>query len=137
MGSGIFGSLGISASGMSAQRARMDMIAANIANKDTTRTAEGGPYKAQHVTFQSQLAANGRPSGVAVSSIVEDNNFRTEYQPDHPDADATGYVRLPNVDVVSEFSDLLAAQRSYQLGSNVVQATRSMLNRALDLLSNR
>ena len=111
-------SFDISASGISAQRARMDVIANNIANADSTRTPEGGPYRRQRVTFRTvfeQAAANKSvPAGVTVESVTADpTDFVTVYDPGHPDADANGIVKKPNVNVVEEMVDMISATRAY------------------------
>lgn len=127
---GVFRTLGISASALTAQRARLDAIVANLANRETTRTPEGGPYKAQHVVFRA--TSDG---GVVVDRIIEDSNFLTVHDPTHPDADADGNVLLPNVDLVSEMTDMVGTQRSYQTQTQVISTTRSMFTRALSILS--
>lgn len=125
---------GITGSALAAQRARIEATTANIANANTTRTPEGGPYKAQHVVFSSAFGADGKPAGVAVSGVVTDNTTITVHDPGHADADEDGNVLMPNVDTVSEITDLIEAQRAYQLNTNVFQVTRGMFARALDIL---
>jgi flagellar basal-body rod protein FlgC len=143
---GLLHSLQISASALMAQRLRMDVIANNVANQNTTRTAQGGPYKHQSVTFEEQRAGApfrdvlGRATGasqgggVRVRAIREDETpARRVHDPKHPDADADGYVLLPNIDVVSEMTDLVSARRAYEASVTVLQATKSLALRALDL----
>lgn len=135
---GSFSSFDISASGISAQRARMDVIANNIANADSTRTPEGGPYRRQKVTFQSvyQQAAGNRAiaSGVAVQSVTEDpTDYRMVYDPGHPDADQTGYVKMPNVNVVEEMVDMISATRAYEANVTAMNATKSMVASGIEL----
>ena len=145
---GLMHSLQISASALMAQRLRMDVIANNVANQTTTRTAGGGPYKHQSVTFEEQRAgapfrdALGRASersggaggGVRVRAIVDDDSpARRVHDPKHPDADADGYVLLPNIDVISEMTDLVSARRAYEASVTVLNATKSLALRALDL----
>ena len=142
---GLIQSLRTSASALMAQRLRMDVIANNVANMNTTRTAAGGPYRRQTVTFSEQgrevpfrdflghASGRGRDGGgVQVTAIVEDNTPpRRVHDPTHPDADADGFVLLPNIDVVTEMTDLLGASRAYQASVTVLNATKSM---ALDAL---
>ena len=119
----------ISASALSAQRQRMDLIAQNIANAETTRTPEGGPYRRQQVVFT--LDDQG---GVEVTQVVEDPRPpRLVYQPGHPDADAAGYVALPNVNLVEEMVDMISAMRSYEANVTAINAAKTMAQRALDL----
>lgn len=135
---GSFSSFDISASGISAQRARMDVIANNIANADSTRTPEGGPYRRQKVTFQSvyqQVTGNRSvASGVAVQSVAEDpTDYRMVYDPGHPDADETGYVKMPNVNVVEEMVDMISATRAYEANVTAMNATKSMVASGIEL----
>jgi flagellar basal-body rod protein FlgC len=144
---GLFGSLGISASGMSADRLRMDVTAENLANADTTRTASGGPYVRKEVllqeigsspTFADTLAGATQSqvgSGVEVAGIVDDPSApRRVYDPTHPDADAQGYVTLPNVNPVTEMVDLITATRGYEANVQAMNASKQMFSRTLDLL---
>jgi len=135
---GSFSSFDISASGLSAQRARMDVIANNIANADSTRTPEGGPYRRQRVTFQTvfeQAAGNKSvPAGVAVQSITADpTDFLTVYDPGHPDADANGMVKKPNVNVVEEMVDMISATRAYEANVTALNATKSMIASGIEI----
>lgn len=135
----LFRSFDISASGMTAERLRMDTIANNLANVNTTRTAQGGPYRRQMVLFEERLAqAFGRSglrgNGVRVSRIVEDDDPpRLEYNPAHPDADEQGYVRLPNVNVVTEMVDMISASRAYEANITALNAAKSMALKALEI----
>lgn len=135
----LFRSFDISASGLTAQRLRMDTIANNLANVNTTRTANGGPYRRQMVVFEERLAASmqsGRRlgAGVRVSRIVEDDDPpRLEYNPAHPDADEQGYVRLPNVNVVTEMVDMISASRAYEANVTALNAAKSMALKALEI----
>nr|WP_315024664.1 flagellar basal body rod protein FlgC [uncultured Aminipila sp.] len=149
-------SMNISASALTAQRQRLDIISENVSNIDTTRTEAGGPYrrkmavfedKAGDVSFKDSLnnaiierGANGRlvrrdySPGVRVSDIIEDqSDFKTEYNPDHPDADANGYVKLPNVNMLEETIDSMSATRSYQANVTVLNAVKLMAQKALDI----
>jgi len=121
----------ISASGLSAQRSRLDLIAANIANVETTRTPQGGPYRRRQPVFASRA---GNPGGVDMIGAVEDpRQPRHVYQPGHPDADEDGFVSYPNVNVVEEMVDLVSATRSYEANAAAFNAAKSMAQRALDL----
>ena len=148
----LFGALDISASGLTAERLRMNVTAENLANAQTTRGANGQPYRRKEVIlsevpqgggFGATLASAmgggraqiGRPGGVEVAGIVEDAaNFKTIYDPGHPDADAKGYVKMPNVDTVTEMVDLISASRSYEANVTAMQAAKQMFTKTLDLL---
>lgn len=134
-------SLDISGSALTAQRLRMDVISENIANAQTTQTAEGGPYR-RKVCVMSERAASPFSSalssaagkGVAVTGIVRDmSDFELEYDPDSPLAGPDGYVRLPNVDEVEELIDLMSATRSYEANVTALDATKSMAVKALEI----
>jgi flagellar basal-body rod protein FlgC len=129
----------IAASGMSAQRLRVQLAAANIANSETTRTPEGGPYRKKEPIFQVLPFAptqDGTPvSGVTVAGIQSSNDpFITKYDPSHPDADASGIVKYPNVDPVEEMVNLTEASRSFEANVAVVKSVRAMELSAQDLL---
>ena len=135
---GSFSSFDISASGIYAQRVRMDVIANNVANADSTRTPEGGPYRRQTVTFRAvyEDAMGNRPipAGVKVDRINEDpTDYRIVYDPGHPDADANGYVRMPNVNVVEEMVDMISATRAYEANVTALNATKSMIATAIEI----
>ena len=130
----------ISASALTAQRMRMDVISENIANADTTRTENGGPYRRrvavmgeQQLTFSSVLKqATG--GGVAVTQIVEDmSDFEYDYDPNHPDADANGYVAKPNVDKAEEIIDMMSATRSFEANVTALNATKAIAMKALEI----
>ncbi len=136
-------SLNISGSGLTASRLRMDIISENIANVNTTRTEQGGPYKRKMVVYESindnsfgsmvekQL---GTAKGVRVSAIVEDDTELTSvYDPDHPDADKNGYVLMPNVDLVEETLDMMAVTRAYEANLTAFNAMKSMAAKALEI----
>jgi flagellar basal-body rod protein FlgC len=148
---GFFDSLDVSASGLTAERLRMDVTAENLANAQTTRGANGQPYRRKEVVLQeipqggfgaSLAAAMGsrpgsaeRPGGVEVAGIVEDQTaYKTVYDPGHPDADARGYVRMPNVDTVTEMVDLISASRAYEANVTAMQTAKQMFAKTLDLL---
>src|SRR5690606_4754241 len=137
-------SCAISASGMTPERLRMDIIANNLANAKTTRTAEGGPYRRQVPVYapREMSRALARRSGVAftgmgvrVVGIYEDDAPpRLVYDPQHPDADENGYVQMPNVDVVREMVDLISASRAYEANITAFNTAKSMAMRALDIV---
>ena len=165
----LFNAFDISSSGLSAQRARLNAISANIANAHTTRTPEGGPYKRQVVTteaapgisstlFHKLLAAKNaqqmEPTNTSGRHLTEtdvlsfdddrgkvsfnvqtdnDTPTRLEYDPGHPDANEEGYVEYPNVDVITEMVDLMAASRAYEANVTVLNSTKSMLRKALEI----
>ena len=142
-------SFDICASGMSAQRVRMDIAAENIAHIKTTRTEAGGPYRRKDVLFESfgagsfreamRSAAMGngfasRHAGVRVSGIIEDDReMKRVYNPGHPDADAEGYVNMPNVDLLKETVDSMSATRSYEASVTALNAMKLMAQKALDI----
>ncbi len=127
----------VSAMGMSAQRERLDVVAENIANVNTTRTAGGGPYRRKQVVFETVLAGESlfsEEQGVKVSEVVPDPKpFKSVYEPGHPDADAKGFVDMPNVNVVEEMVDMISATRSYEANVTALNATKSMLLKALEI----
>jgi flagellar basal-body rod protein FlgC len=129
-------SLTISAAGMDAQTMRLRVIAENLANQDTTgSTAGADPYRRKTITFQNRLNTATGTETVAVKEIGKDaSEFPTRYDPANPAANAQGYVKLPNVNTFVEMMDMREAQRSYSANLNVMQATRTMLNRTIELL---
>jgi flagellar basal-body rod protein FlgC len=143
---GMFDALNVSATGLTAERLRMDVTAENLANAQTTRGADGQPYRRKEVVlgeaaggaFGSQLAKamNGAPSGgVEVEAITEDATpGKLVYDPGHPDADAKGYVRMPNVDTVAEMVDLITASRGYEANVTAMQTAKQMFSKTLDIL---
>jgi flagellar basal-body rod protein FlgC len=134
---GIFDALHISASGMSAERLRMDVTAANLANANSTRGANGGPYVRQEVVLQAKGGASFQSvlNGVQVAGIVNDPSpGRRVYDPSHPDADAQGYVTMPNVNSVTEMTDLITETRSYQANVQALQTAKSLYSKALEVL---
>jgi flagellar basal-body rod protein FlgC len=133
---GLFDALSISSTGMSAERLRMDVIAENLANADTTRTAAGGPYQRQEVVLEQAAPSFGEVlGGVQVAGIVGDPSPpRMVYDPGHPDADKNGYVKMPNVNPVSEMVDLITAQRGYEANVTAMSAAKQMFSKSLDVL---
>jgi len=123
----------VSASGLAAQRRRLEVIAENLANAETTRTAEGRPYRRKQVIFSEALDAAAE-GGVEVEEISEDlSPGKRVYQPGHPDANDEGYVELPNVSVMQEMVDMIGATRAYEANVTALNATKSMIRRALDI----
>lgn len=163
--SGIFTGLSISASGLRAQRIRQNAISSNLANAETTRTAEGGPYRRQFVVFEADSDKNDtrilnqKPAlegkitsvnhlpipksdfprderffgkGVRVAEIREDSRPpKLVYNPSHPDADENGYVAMPNINVVQEMADMIAATRAYEANVTAFNATKNMISQAI------
>jgi flagellar basal-body rod protein FlgC len=135
----------ISASGLTAQRLRMDIISNNIANINTTRTLQGGPYKKQMPIFESRLKElmldmpmprenQALGEGVRVAAIVQDNAPPLlVFDPKHPDANADGYVAMPNINVVTEMVDMISATRAYEANLMALNASKNMFNKALDI----
>lgn len=131
----------ISASGLRAQRLRMDVIAANLANAQSTRTPEGGPYRRHEVVLEAlptsgtfEDALNSSNPGVRVARIVADDHPpQLVFDPGHPDADAKGYVAMPNVNVVTEMVDMMAATRAYEANVAALNATKRLLEAALEI----
>ena len=141
---GLFQAFDISASGMTAERFRMDTIAQNIANVNTTRTEDGTPYRRKIVTFQEKeltpfsryyetSRARAVGNGVKVSKVSEDyeTDFIMEYDPSNPDADENGYVSYPNVNTVTEMTNLIDTTRAYEANTTAFEASKSMAQSAL------
>ena len=141
----------VSSSALSAQQLRLDIISNNIANAETTNTDEGGPYQRQDVVFTSGTSSSGLPdfiaqrlassipnssntSGVQVAQVITDDTEGTKiYDPEHPDADEDGYVTYPNVDIVTEMTNMLSATRSYEANLAMVDAAKTMALKALNI----
>ena len=139
-------SIDVSASGLTAQRLRLDVISQNIANINTTRTENGGPYRRKTVIFEerrggqpfsqilSEKTGDQTRGGVRVSRIAEDDNpFELAYDPGHPDANEEGYVAMPNVNVVTEMVNMISASRSYEANVTAMNAMKSMAAKALEI----
>jgi flagellar basal-body rod protein FlgC len=170
MSKGLFSSIQISGTGLKGQRVKMDVVARNLANAETTRTEEGTPYRRQRAVFRevleervaqqrNRLTGGEAPDGNAptrthprhlaglqpherlsqeglltdVDLAPDASEFRVAYDPGHPDADAEGYVLLPNVDVITEMVDMIAASRAYEANLSAVQAAKDMFNQALKI----
>jgi len=141
----IFRAMDTSASGLTAERLRLDIIASNLANANTTRTPEGTPYRRRVPVFEArgsdpvaQLVPFARVldgvTGVRVAGIATDPTpFKTKYDPGHPDADENGMVSMPNVDVVTEMVDMISATRGYEANVTAINAAKSMATRALEI----
>ena len=146
-------SMNIVGSGMTAQQLRLDVISENITNSNTTRTAGGGAYRRKMVVFEAETgrdefrkvmakAANGlvpnqgygNAGGVKVTQIVEDpSDFKMVYDPTHPDADADGYVAMPNVDMVKEMTDAMAATQAYSANVTAFNALKTVVSKGLEI----
>jgi flagellar basal-body rod protein FlgC len=146
----LFSVLSVSASGMAAQRTRAELLAENLANADTTRTPEGGPYRRKDAVFATDFAvspfasifeaqqsaiAGAGPEGVGVADIVVDTRDpERRYLPGHPDADAQGYVAFPRVNPAEDMVDLMGASQAYSANVAAVSAVKDMIMRSIDLL---
>lgn len=140
---GAFDSFNISSSGLSAERLRMDTISSNIANISTTRTENGGPYRRKIATFQENFdnvlnSQNGKYEkkllGVRPAEISEDQSpFEKKYDPGNPDADANGYVEMPNVNILTEMADMMASTRAYEANVTAINDEKGMFTKALEI----
>ena len=141
----LFSLLSVSASGMSAQRARAELLVENMANAETTRTPEGGPYRRKDAVFTTDTAESpfssifesqlNQPEGVRVAEVVVDNREPDRrYMPGHPDADKDGYVAFPRINPAEDMVDLMGATRSYQANVAAISAVKDMIQRSIDLL---
>ncbi|MCW2985991.1 MAG: flgC [Conexibacter sp.] len=147
---GLFDAIDASGSGLAAERLRMDVTSENLANAETTKGADGQPYRRKEVVLQEAGAAGtsfasvlsaaggsgGRSvNGVKVAAIVEDGSaLKRIYDPGHPDADKNGYVTMPNVNTVTEMTDLISASRAYEANVTAMQTAKTMFTKTLDLL---
>lgn len=143
----LFTGMNINASGMSAERLRLDVISENIANANTTRTKEGGPYVRKNVIFTEKVSTadsfgevlnrtiSGIGNGVKVTAITKDTDtdMNLVYEPSHPDADENGYVTYPNVNIITEMTDLIDASRSYEANATAFEASKSMAAKGLQI----
>jgi flagellar basal-body rod protein FlgC len=136
----LFSAITASASGLDAQRARMEVAVSNLANAESTRTSNGEPYRRREIVLEA-IAADGafasgdvQTSGVRVAAVLEDKaDFRRRYEPSHPDADGQGFVAMPNVDVPEEMVDMLGAARAYQANLTAIGLIRDTVRKALEL----
>ena len=135
----VFSALDISATGLYAERTRMNVIANNLANVNSTRTPEGGPFRRQMVILRGTEATDPdslQKLGVDVVGVVDDPApFPMVYNPGHPDANEDGYVAMPNVNVVEEMVDMITAVRAYEANVTAIDASKNMLRRSLDIIS--
>jgi len=141
----LFNSLDVSASGMAAERARAEVLVENLANADTTRTPEGGPYRRKDVVFESsataspfssvfQSAIDGQATGVQVSQVITDSSAPVmRYMPGHPDANKDGFVAFPHVNPAEDMVDLMGASRGYGANVAAMSAVKDMIQRSIDL----
>lgn len=141
----LFSAISVSATGMSAQRMRAEIVVQNLANADTTRTPEGGPYRRRDVVFEStdggvpfgtllQDEVGRGMTGVQVSEVrVDDSEAPKRYLPGHPDADKEGYVAMPRVNPAEDMVDLLGAARGYQANVSAISAVKDMIQRSIEL----
>jgi flagellar basal-body rod protein FlgC len=154
----LFGVMDVSGSALEAERLRAEVVASNMANANTTRTPQGGPYKRQEVVFESAApdqgvfanhllsqapdesgfgsnSGDGSIGGVKIAAVVTDDSpGMRRYDPGHPDADKNGYVTYPDINPLTEMVDLMSATRAYDLNSSAVQATKSMIDSSIDIL---
>jgi flagellar basal-body rod protein FlgC len=140
----LFSAISVGASGMAAQRARAELLVENLANAETTRTPDGGPYRRKDAIFESADVSSPfasvfdsqiRGSGVSISEIVTDSSDpERRYMPGHPDADADGYVAFPHVNPAEDMVDLMGAARGYEANVAAISAVKDMIQRSLDLL---
>lgn len=157
----LFSVMDVSGSALKAERVRAEVVAANMANAETTRTAEGTPYRRQHVVFQQSSGPSfaemmqvqgshlptasmsnllgtspaAAPGGVEVSAVVDDNAPPLErFEPGHPDADENGYVKYPDINPLTEMVDLMGATRAYGANASALTAEKNMVNSSLDIL---
>ena len=145
---GMFDALEVSASALTAERLRMDVTAENLANAQTTRGADGNPYRRKEVVLaerpggssfgaalQGAMRRQSTPGGVQVAAIQQDQTpLKQVYDPGHPDADERGYVQMPNVDPVAEMVDLISAQRAYEANVTAMSAAKQMFAKTLEIL---
>jgi flagellar basal-body rod protein FlgC len=128
-----FDIMGVAATGMSAQRIRISAISSNLANAQTTKTAEGGPYQRKDVIFQTIMEGENR-GGVKVDRVVPDEKPPVlKYEPEHPDANEEGYVAYPNVNPIEEMVNMLEASRSYEANTTVLNTAKQLAMRALEI----
>jgi flagellar basal-body rod protein FlgC len=142
----LFGLMSVSASGMAAQRQRAELLVENLANAETTRTPEGGPYRRKDAVFQTepqaspfsavfQASLDPPASGVSVADVVvDDREPERRYLPGHPDADTNGYVAFPRINPAEDMVDLMGASRGYQANVAAMSAVKDMIHRSIDLM---
>jgi flagellar basal-body rod protein FlgC len=140
----LFSAIQVSASGMAAQRTRAELLVENMANAETTRTPEGGPYRRKDAVFSSEpqsspfsaLFQNELATGVSVADVVQDNRPpEMRYLPGHPDANADGYVAFPGINPAEDMVDLMNASRSYQANVAAISSVKDMITRSISIMS--
>lgn len=130
----LFNIFNVAGSGMAAQSQRLNVVASNLANADSTTSANGQPYKAKQVVFSAVPVDGATAQGVKVAAVVEDNSpMKMVYDPKHPMADAQGYVAMPNVNVVDEMVNMISASRAYQNNVDVMNASKTLLLKTLTI----
>jgi flagellar basal-body rod protein FlgC len=141
----LFSLLSVSESGMTAQRSRAELLVENLANAETTRTPEGGPYRRKDAVFETAPADTpfssvfesqlGQPSGVRVSQVtIDDSEPERRYMPGHPDADKDGYVSFPKINPAEDMVDLMGASRGFEANVSAISAVKDMIQKSIDLL---
>lgn len=132
--SAMYNVFGIASSAMAAQSTRLNVMASNLANAESTHGPDGQPYRAKHVIFRMAGEPGSRTGGVEVSRIVEDPSpLKQVYRPEHPEADDEGYIRLPNVDVASEMVNMISAARAYEANVEVMNTTKQLMMRTMTM----
>jgi flagellar basal-body rod protein FlgC len=130
----LFNIFNVAGSGMTAQSQRLNVVASNLANADSTTSADGQPYKAKQVVFSATPMGAGQVQGVKVSAVVEDNSpMKMVYDPKHPMANKEGYVAMPNVNVVDEMVNMISASRAYQNNVDVLNTSKTLLLKTLTI----
>ena len=130
----LFNIFNVAGSGMAAQAQRLKVVASNLANADSTTSANGQPYRAKQVVFSAVPMNGDGAQGVKVTAVVEDNSpMRMVYDPKHPMADEQGYVSMPNVNVVDEMVNMISASRSYQNNVDVMNTSKTLLLKTLTI----
>ena len=130
----LFNIFNVAGSGMAAQSQRLNVVASNLANADSTTSANGQPYRAKQVVFTAMPVDGSGAQGVKVTSVVEDNSpLKMVYDPKHPMADAQGYVSMPNVNVVDEMVNMISASRAYQNNVDVMNTSKTLLLKTLTI----
>ncbi len=130
----VFGGMRISASALTAERLRLDVISSNVANARTTRTEDGGPYKRKIAVFEENYDEKLGMLGIKATEIIDDKTpVKKLYEPNHPDADEEGYVEYPNVDLLVEMTDLIVASRAYESNVDTLNAQKNMISKALEI----
>lgn len=135
---GIFDSFNINSSGLSLERIKLDTISTNIANVNTTRTENGGPYRRKEVVFEESLkqqTSNNvmKSYGVKTTGILEDQEVKRVYQPEHPDSDEYGYLELPNVNLSDEMINMMNTLRTYEANTSAFESSKNMMKKALEI----